>query len=42
MKGEPRFELTFILDHEKLLRVTARDLVTGSLVKKDAPVHRLT
>ncbi len=42
LKGEPRFELTFTLDEEKHLRVTARDLVTGTLVKKDAPVHRLT
>jgi molecular chaperone DnaK (HSP70) len=42
LKGEPRFELTFMLDREKQLRVTARDLVTGTLVKKDAPVHRLT
>ena len=42
LKGEPRFELTFTLDREKQLRVTARDLVTGILVKKDAPVHRLT
>ena len=42
LKGEPRFELTFTLDREKQLRVTARDLVTGRLTKKDAPVHRLT
>jgi molecular chaperone DnaK (HSP70) len=42
LKGDPRFELTFTLDAEKHLRVTARDLVTGTLVKKDAPVHRLT
>ncbi|HNX17769.1 MAG TPA: hypothetical protein PKM50_05525 [Methanoregula sp.] len=41
-KGEPRFELTFVLDREKQLCVTARDLVTGILVKKDAPVHTLT
>jgi molecular chaperone DnaK (HSP70) len=41
-KGDPRFEMTFTLDAEKHLRVTARDLVTGVLVKKDAPVHRLT
>jgi molecular chaperone DnaK len=40
-KGEPRFELTFMLDHEKQLCVTARDLLTGMLVKKDAPVHKL-
>ena len=42
LKGEPRFELTFVLDRERQLCVTARDLVTGRLVKKDAPVHRLT
>ena len=42
IKGEPRFELTFVLDREKQLRVTARDLVTGTFVKKDVPVHRLT
>lgn len=41
-KGEPRFELTFTLDHEKRLCVTARDLLTGTLVKKNAPVHTLT
>jgi len=42
VKGEPRLELTFMLDAEKQLMVTARDLLTGILVKKDAPVHRLT
>jgi molecular chaperone DnaK len=42
LKGEPRLELTFVLDAEKQLCVTARDLGTGTLVKKDAPVHRLT
>jgi molecular chaperone DnaK (HSP70) len=42
LKGEPRFELTFALDREKRLRVTARDLVTGTFVKKDAMVYRLT
>lgn len=41
LKGEPRFELTFTLDRERHLCVTARDLATGTLVKKDAPVHRL-
>jgi hypothetical protein len=41
LKGEPRFELTFTLDRERYLCVTARDLATGTLVKKDAPVHRL-
>jgi molecular chaperone DnaK (HSP70) len=42
LKGEPRFELTFTLDRERQLCVTARDLVSGTLVKKDTPVHRLT
>jgi len=42
LKGEPRFELTFMLDRERQLCVTARDLRTGTLVKQDAPVHRLT
>jgi len=42
LKGDPRFELTFVLDQERQLCITARDLVTGRLVKKDAPVHRLT
>lgn len=41
VKGEPRFELTFILDHERQLCVTARDLVTGGIVKKNTPVFRL-
>ncbi|HVP96220.1 hypothetical protein [Methanoregula sp.] len=42
LKGEPRFELTFRLDGERKLLVTARDLVTGILVKKDTPVHQLS
>jgi molecular chaperone DnaK (HSP70) len=42
LKGEPRFELTFTLDRKKQLCVTARDLMTGALVKRDAPVHQLT
>jgi len=40
-RGEPRFELRFIIDGERRLCVTARDLVTGALVRKDAPVHTL-
>jgi molecular chaperone DnaK (HSP70) len=40
-KGEPRFELTFRLDRESRLCVTARDLVSGNLVKENEPVHRL-
>jgi molecular chaperone DnaK len=40
-KGEPRFECTFSLDAERNLCLSARDLVTGMLVKVNAPVHRL-
>ncbi len=40
-RGEPRFECTFSLDQERNLCLSARDLVTGLLVKLDAPVHRL-
>jgi len=40
-KGEPRFELTFRLDREGWLCVTARDLVSGKLVKENEAVHRL-
>jgi molecular chaperone DnaK len=40
-KGEPRFECTFSLDHERNLCLSARDLVTGMLVKLNAPIHRL-
>jgi molecular chaperone DnaK (HSP70) len=41
-KGEPRFECTFTIDPDRNLRLSARDLVTGSIVKLDWPVHRLT
>jgi hypothetical protein len=40
-KGEPRFECTFTIDAERILCVSARDLLTGTLVKVNAPVHRL-
>lgn len=40
-KGEPRFECTFSIDRERNLCLTARDLLTGTLVKLDAPIHRL-
>jgi molecular chaperone DnaK len=40
-KGEPRFELTFSLDQEGYLCLTARDLLTGLIVKRDAQVFRL-
>ncbi len=41
-KGEPRFECTFTIDAERNLCLSARDLVTGALVKVNTPVHRLT
>jgi len=41
-KGEPRFECTFTIDPERNLCLSARDLLTGTLVKLNAPVHRLT
>jgi hypothetical protein len=41
-KGEPRFECTFTVDADRNLCISARDLVTGTLVKVNAPVHRLT
>jgi molecular chaperone DnaK (HSP70) len=40
-KGEPRFELTFFLDREGYLCLSARDLLTGLIVKRDAQVFRL-
>ena len=40
-KGEPRFECTFSVDSERNLCLSARDLVTGRLMKLDAPVYRL-
>lgn len=40
-RGEPRFECTFVIDPERNLCLSARDLVTGALVKVNAPVHRL-
>ena len=42
VKGEPRFELTFTIDRERQLCLTARDLITGKLVRRDAPVFLLT
>ncbi|HEX3002466.1 MAG TPA: hypothetical protein VHN82_08920, partial [Methanoregula sp.] len=41
VKGEPRFELTFTIDREKQLCLTARDIITGKLVRRDSPVYRL-
>ncbi len=40
--GVPRFELSFTIDQNKRLRVTARDLVTNMLVMTDQIVIRLT
>jgi len=40
-KGEPRFELTFFLDCQGFLCLTARDLLTGLIIKRDAQVFRL-
>jgi molecular chaperone DnaK len=40
-KGEPRCELTFTIDRNRQLCVTARDVMTGELVKRDAPLFRL-
>lgn len=40
-KGEARFELTFTVDKQGYLCVTARDLMTGALVKESARVHWL-
>lgn len=42
VKGEPRFELTFTIDRERQLCLTARDILTGKLVRRDTPVYRLT
>lgn len=41
-KGEPRFECTFTIDPERNLCLSARDLVTGLLVKVNTPVFRMT
>ncbi len=41
-KGEPRFELTFSIDGSKQLLVTARDVLTGRLIRQDCPLFRMT
>jgi molecular chaperone DnaK len=41
-KGEPRFELTFTIDRKRNLCVTARDIITGMLLKADVPLFRMT
>jgi molecular chaperone DnaK (HSP70) len=40
--GEARFEVEFLIDENKRLTITARDLVTGNLTHKDYPVVKLT
>jgi hypothetical protein len=40
-RGEPRFELTFTIDGERQLCLTARDVQTGELVKRNTSVYRL-
>lgn len=42
VKGEPRFELTFTIDRERQLCLTARDLITGAIVRRNTPICRLT
>jgi hypothetical protein len=41
-KGEPRFECTFTIDARRYLCLSARDLLTGTMVKLNVPVHRLS
>jgi molecular chaperone DnaK len=41
-KSEPRFELTFTIDRKKNLCVTVRDIITGLLIKTEAPLVRMT
>ena len=40
-KGVPRFELTFTIDEQGYLCFTARDIVTGIVVKNSVRLHRL-
>jgi len=41
-RGEARFEVEFLIDENKRLTITARDLITGRLTHKDYPVVKLT
>ncbi len=41
-RGEARFEVEFLIDENKRLIITARDLKTGRLTHKDYPVVKLT
>ncbi|NMB78327.1 MAG: hypothetical protein GYA23_04460 [Methanomicrobiales archaeon] len=40
-KDEPRFECTFTIDEGRNLCLSARDLITGKLVKLNVPVYRM-
>lgn len=41
-RGETRFTVEFMIDENKRLTITARDIVTGQLIHKDYPVVKLT
>jgi hypothetical protein len=41
-RGEARFEVEFLIDENKRLTITARDIKTGRLTHKDYPVVKLT
>jgi molecular chaperone DnaK (HSP70) len=40
--GEPRFDVSFSVDGNKRLLVSARDLQTGKIIYRDYPVIKLT
>jgi molecular chaperone DnaK len=40
-RGEARFELTFSIDRDRQLCLTARDLLTGEVVKRETPIFQL-
>lgn len=42
MRGEARFTVEFMIDENKRLTITARDIITGQLIHKDYPVVKLT
>ena len=41
-QGEPRFEVSFSIDGNKRLLITARDVQTGKTIYQDYPVVKLT
>jgi molecular chaperone DnaK (HSP70) len=41
-RGEARFMVEFMIDENKRLTITVRDLITGQLIHKDYPVVKLT